>query len=101
MIKRLWCYFAQHRPRRHRVEKSRFSAWTVCGRCNLLMARGYFGWQRADSADRRQFKRALAKRDADLALHQANPAEHAYDPDNYVFPWLDVDADHTRAKDPS
>ena len=92
MIKRLWCYFAKHRPRRHYNEKSRFSPWTVCGRCNTLMARGYFGWQVADSADKRQFNRAVAKRDADRALQAANPREAGYDPKSFEFPWIDLES---------
>lgn len=65
VLKQTSCYFFGHRPRRNKVRKGFFSAWTICGRCNRLMVRGHFGWQSATAADKREFELALARRSAE------------------------------------
>lgn len=87
VLRRIWCRIFEHRPRRHRFDSSRFGAFTRCGRCNQLLARGYFGWQRADASDERQFKRALVKRDSELAAKSAEGNLSPKDMEKFMLPW--------------
>ncbi len=64
MLKRIWCYFKGHRPRRPKDEGRQSGLWTVCGHCRQLMVRGYYGWQRATRSEEAAFKRALARQKA-------------------------------------
>lgn len=87
MFNRIRCHFFGHRPRRHLVKKSPFSAWTVCGRCNQLMTRGYFGWQPANDMEERRFKRELEKQ----AVNYRGSGESALDTDLVPMPWIATD----------
>ena len=60
MIGRILCYFSGHRPRRNYFKPMRFSAWTLCGRCDAVMVRSYYGWTRANDTEERALERALA-----------------------------------------
>ena len=59
MIGRILCYFSGHRPRRNYFKPARFKAWTLCGRCNAVMVRDYYGWSRANDTEARALERAL------------------------------------------
>ena len=85
MLDRIWCHFFGHRPRRHTGEKTHFSAWTVCGRCDQLMTRGYYGWQRANAMEERRFERELAKRAAELVDPDS---ETDLGTDRVKLPWI-------------
>lgn len=79
MLKRIWCFFRGHRPRRHKGTAGQYSLWTDCGHCRQLMVRGYYGWQRATRAEVVAFKRDLARRKAKAALANQSNIEQADD----------------------
>ncbi len=89
MFERIRCYFSGHLPRRNKVKNGPFRTWTVCGRCNQLMARGYHGWQPANGAEERQFKRVLLKRAAEEMSYDEKMSGMTPDTDRVKLPWLD------------